>query len=361
MIIGVIMAGGVGERFWPGSRRLRPKQLLRLLTDKSLLEETIRRIEPLIPPERVFILTNVTLKGAILNEIPDFPEKNIICEPVGRNTAACLALAEAVSSARFEDPTMAVLTADHVIRDNAAFLKDVKAACAFAEESKGLLTIGIPPTRPETGFGYIEAGEPEGDISGVRIFRVNRFREKPDHATAETYIASGRFYWNSGMFFWKNSVLRNGLEEYLPETMEGINSYRAALGTSREDAVLAEVFPKLPAISIDYALLEKSDRVYAIAADFGWDDLGTWNALERWLPGDESGNILVGNGKLVSSSNCIVYNPPGEDAPLVASFGIDDMLIVVDGDVVLICPKSRAPELKKLVGEIRASGLDQYL
>jgi mannose-1-phosphate guanylyltransferase len=361
MLTGVIMAGGVGERFWPYSRKKAPKQLLKILGDHCFLEETIRRIKPLIPLERLFIVTNDSLKEPILQEIPEFHEKNIICEPMGRNTAACLALAEAVTSSRFDDPTMAVLTADHIIKDTESYLKNVETACRLAEETGGLITIGIQPDRPETGFGYIEAGEIISDDEGGRAHKVVCFREKPDLETAKKFLEAGNYYWNSGMFFWKNSVLRQNLTKFLPSTMEGMNRYRKSIGTSGEKEVLREEFEKLENVSIDYAIMEKAEKVSMVRSDFDWDDLGTWNALERFFPSDVEGNIILGESVSVETTGTVIYNPEGKTSPLVATYGLKDMLIVVKDDVVMVCPKSKAPDLKKLVKELKKRKLEQYL
>jgi mannose-1-phosphate guanylyltransferase len=361
MLVGVLMAGGIGERFWPYSRKEKPKQLLKIFSDKSFLEETIDRIAPLIPRERVFIITNDVIRKAIRSEIPGFPEENIICEPMGKNTAACIALAETVTSARYQDPTMAVLTADHIIRDNVAFLQNIDTACRFAEETKSLVVIGILPTRPETGFGYIEAGKIEKETPGGLIRRINRFREKPDSRQAEEFLKTGHFYWNSGMFFWKNSVLRACLNRFFPEMMKGMERYRQSLGTKEEKTVLAEIFQELKPVSIDYGLMEKADNIYMVRGDFDWDDMGTWNALERHFPKDEKDNLLIGRGLLIDTEESLVYNAQTGESPLVVTFGLKDILIVVARDVVMVCPKSQASKLKDLVGEIRKNNLDQYL
>jgi len=355
------MAGGIGERFWPYSRQRRPKQLLKIVTQKSFLEEVIRRIIPFFTLERIFLVTNSMMKKGIQEEIPDFPEDNIICEPMGKNTAACLALAEVVTSHRFGDPTMAVLTSDHFIHNGEVFLQNMEAACAYAEDTGGLATIGILPTRPETGFGYIEAGAVVQDRKGGRIFRVAGFREKPGRKTVEKYLKAGHFYWNSGMFFWRNSVLRANLERFLPKTMEGMNRYRNALGTPRADQILSEAFEKADPISIDYALLEKAENIFMVQADFEWDDMGTWNALERCFPKDEKGNLLIGPGAMVNTRDTLIYNPEMPDAPLVTTFGLKDILIVVDRDVVMVCPKSEAPKLKTLVEELHKKNFEKYL
>jgi mannose-1-phosphate guanylyltransferase len=355
------MAGGIGERFWPYSRQKRPKQLLKIVTKQSFLEEVIRRIIPFFTLERIFLVTNGTMKKGIQEEIPDFPEDNIICEPMGRNTSACLALAEVVTSHLFGDPTMAVLTADHLVHNSEVFLRNIEAACSYAEDSGGLVTLGIPPTRPETGFGYIEAGAVVRDNEGGRIFRVVRFREKPESETVEKYLEAGHFYWNTGMFFWRNSVLRANLERFLPNTMEGMNRYRNALGTPEEDQILSEAFEKADSISIDYALMEKAENVFMAQADFEWDDIGTWNALERLFPKDEKGNLLIGRGEMVNTRDTLIYNPETPDAPLVTAFGLKDILIVVDRDVIMVCPKSEAPKLKSLVEELYKKNLEKYL
>ncbi len=360
MIVGVIMAGGVGERFWPLSRQNRPKQLLHIMSEQSFLQETIERIAPLIPPERLFIITSMRLKAPICRELPDFPADNVIGEPEGRNTAACLALAEVVVSARFPGATMAVLTADHIIGDPDAFIANVGAACRYAEESGGLITVGIPPTRPETGFGYIETGDLVHNEPHGRIHRVKRFLEKPDRTTAERFLADGRFLWNSGMFFWTLDALRSSLETYLPATMKAMKEYRTALGTPEAGSVLARTFSGLEKISIDCAVMEKAPNVFVVEADFQWDDLGTWNALERALPADASGNIVLGKALPLDSRGVLIHNKR-ENAPMVAAFGLEDILVVVDHDVILVCPKSRAPELKNLVAGVREKTGETYL
>jgi mannose-1-phosphate guanylyltransferase len=360
MLVGVLMAGGVGERFWPYSRKERPKQLLRIFSGKSFLEETIDRISPLIPRERIFIITNDVIKKAIRSEIPGFPEENIICEPMGKNTAACIALAEVVTSARFGDPTMAVLTSDHIIKNTPAFLGNVDTACHFAEETKSLVVIGIPPTRPETGFGYIEAGKMERETRGGTIHSIKQFLEKPDLRKAEEFLKMGHYYWNSGMFFWQNSVLRAGLNKFLPDMMRGMERYRQSMGTGEGNSVLREIFQGFKPVSIDYGLMEKADNIYMVRADFEWDDMGTWNALERHFPKDRNDNVMVGTGLLVNTKDSMIYNPQGT-SPLVVTFGLNDILIVVAPDVVMVCPKSDAAKLKDLVGEIRKNDLEQYL
>ena len=355
------MAGGVGERFWPYSRRKTPKQLLKITGDKSLLEEAIERLTPLIPIERIFIVTNRIYETPIVEQIPGLTRENIISEPVGRNTAACLALAEAVTSTKYPDATMAVITADHVIKDREKFIQNVEAACRFAEDKESIVTIGIRPTRPETGFGYIEAGEKAVSYPEGEVYRVLRFREKPDLTTAKTFLQAGNFYWNSGMFFWKNSCLRANLEKFLPDTMKGINQYRQAIGTPEEESLLERVYENLEKISIDFAVMEKAKQVYVVPADFDWDDVGTWNALERYLPADQNGNHVVGKALTLETSDTVVYNPERPEAPLVVGFGLDELLIVAARDVVMVCPKSRAPELKKLTAELRKKGMDEYL
>lgn len=361
MRIAVIMAGGVGKRFWPYSRSSRPKQLLKIVTERSFLEDTISRIEPLIPREKTYIVTSEELKKAIHKEMPSFPVENIICEPEGRDTAACLALAEVVTSARHPDATMAVLSADHIIRDGESFRRNVDAACRHAEENNALVTLGIVPDRPDTGYGYVEAGEMIEEKPGGQVFRVKRFREKPDADRAREYVAAGNYFWNSGMFFWTSRSLRENLEKFLPETMEKLNRYRDAMGKPGAEEMLVKFFPGLKKISIDYAIMEKAENVCMVKADFDWDDLGTWNALDRQFKKDEKGNLLIGKGLLVDSEETLVYNPPRAGAPLVATFGLEDSLVVVADDVVMVCPKSRAPELKKLLSEVEKQTGEEYL
>jgi len=357
----VIMAGGSGERFWPASRCARPKQLLRLTDpDRSMLEEAIDRIEPLIPRENVIVATSELLQGPIREAITGLPPENVIGEPAKRNTAACLALAAAHLEQRFGDPrelSMAVLTADHQIADPDEFRAVVAAALDFAAEHDALVTIGVPPTRPDTGYGYIEVDEPvhAADLRpGGRpaIRPVLHFREKPDRPTAERWATSGRHLWNAGMFFWKVSTLLDGLAATMPALRAATDEMVQALARNETGAPrLAEVFAGLEDTSIDYGMMERASGVHVIPATFAWDDVGSWDSLTRTRTPDAAGNVTTGEPVVIDSRDCIVYDDTGGAA--VAVVGMRDVVVAATPDGILVCPKDRAQDVKKAVAELR--------
>ncbi len=365
----VIMAGGAGERFWPVSRRLRPKQLLNLTSpDHTLLEESIDRILPLIPPERIWIATARSLVEPIRQARTGVPDRNVIGEPCKRNTAGCLAYAAACLLARYPDRvpeglSMAVLTADHRIDPAQQFRRTVEAALEAAERDGALVTIGVVPTRAETGFGYIEVPQDAAPLAGPArglppVYPVARFREKPDPATAEEYVRAGRFLWNSGMFFWRLDRFMAELGAASPAHAEAIPVMVGALKADDEPAA-EQVFERLPDISVDFALMEKAERVATARAEFHWDDVGAWDALNRGWPRDAAGNVTRGDPVLVDAHNCIVYNDPGAARTAVAAIGVEDLIIVVTNDGVLVTPKGRAQDVKQAVAELKARGAEQ--
>jgi mannose-1-phosphate guanylyltransferase len=344
----LIMAGGSGERFWPVSRVNRPKQLLRL-TDPSetLLEEAVNRISPSISKDHVLIATGLPLVDAIRAE-QLIPDENVVAEPSRRNTLGCLCWAAANLMARHpgvEDQiAVAVLTADHKIGEPGRFRRTVQTALDVAIHSGGLVTIGIRPTRSETGYGYVELGEPVSGVSNA--YRVASFREKPDLATAEKYVSDGCL-WNSGMFFWTLAGFLLELSKANQEAHQVTLDMARQLAAGNQNAA-AEEFAKLPNQSIDYALLEKSDNVYTVAADFPWDDVGAWDALERTLPSDD--NVTVGKCLLVDCAGTIAYN----DNPdmLVSAVGVEDLVIVTTKGAVMVCRKSDAQRVKEILQEL---------
>lgn len=366
--IAVIMAGGSGERFWPLSRRQRPKQLLRLTRpDRTMLEESIARITPLIAPEHVFIATSKALVAPIREAKTIIPEANVIGEPCKRNTAGALVYAAAQVLARHGEEnaarvSMAILTADHQIEGAEAFLKTIEAAMTSAERDGALVTIGIPPTRPETGYGYIETPENAAATPLTEglppVYPVARFREKPDLATAREFIATGRFFWNSGMFFWRLDRFLEELEHSSPAHAAAVRAMAAALRQGDETRVEA-IFAALDDISIDYALMEKARRVTVTRAAFGWDDVGAWDALDRAWPHDADGNVTAGDPILIDTRDSIVYNEPGAERMAVAAIGVEGLVIVVSPDGVLIVPKDRAQDVKRAVAELKKRGAGQ--
>jgi mannose-1-phosphate guanylyltransferase len=362
------MAGGSGERFWPASRSVRPKQLLRLTDPKlSMLEEAIERIAPLIPPEDIVIATSEALAEPIARAIPALQRSNVLAEPAKRNTAACLGFAAAHLVAERGDPSqiaMAVLTADHQIGRPDVFRATVDAALGFAERNDALVTIGCEPDRPETGYGYIEIDEQLAEATPVGpVHRVARFREKPNLATAEEYARSGRHLWNSGMFFWRVSTLLEGFDRHMPALAAAIPAMRESLGEHAARPVarerLAAAFAPLEDVPIDIGLMERARNVYVIRARFPWDDVGAWDSLTRTRERDAAGNVNVGDAILVDAHDCIVYNEPGAERMAVAVIGLDDVVVATTQDGVLVCRKDRAQEVRRAVAELRKRGRDR--
>jgi len=366
--IAVIMAGGAGERFWPLSRRSRPKQLLRLTRpDQTLLGNAVERIAPLIARERVYIATARGLVEPVRAARTGVPDENVLGEPCKRNTAGCLVYAVAQILARYGEAraagiSMAILTADHRIDSDELFRAAVEAALNVSEHGAALATIGIIPTRPETGYGYIEIPEkatPYTCATGLpSVYAVVRFREKPDTATAEEFVRTDRFFWNSGMFFWRLDTFLEELVLAAPAHAQATRAMAAALAKG-DQAEADRIFEGLEDISIDYALMEKARRVLTVRAEFGWDDIGAWDALDRYFEHDEDDNVAVGEPILIDTHDCIVYNEPGEAKMAVAVIGVEGLVVVVAGDAVLIVPKDRAQEVKKAVAQLKEMGAKQ--
>jgi mannose-1-phosphate guanylyltransferase len=337
----VILAGGVGSRFWPASTPRRPKQLLPLASDRPLIRDTVDRIVPLVPQERLRILTGAHLAGPLLEALPELGPGSLLLEPRAAGTAPVLAWAAAEIERRDPDAVMVSLHADHVIHPPEAFRALIARAAALAEGHRRLFTIGVPPTRPETGYGYIRTGaalEPlAGDAHPERGHAVAEFVEKPDRATAERYLASGEFLWNTGLFVWRASDLLDGLERHSPE-LGGLVPLLREGGTE-------EFFRRAPTISVDEALLERSDRVAVVRATFAWDDVGAWDAVARTRPADDAGNVLLGDAWAVESARTVLYADGG---PVVA-FGVEDLVVVRTAGVTFVAHRDRAPDLKKLL------------
>lgn len=360
--VAVIMAGGSGERFWPLSRFHHPKQLLHLSSEtQNMLEEAVSRIAPLIPAEHVYIATARHLQEAIRKAERVLPPENILAEPCKRNTAGCLVYVAAQLLARYGEGrqvTMAVLTADHLISDADGFRETVSVALNAAEQQEALVTLGIKPTRPETGYGYIEAGTAPEGAAPLAALPVAAFREKPGQADAEAFVASGRFYWNSGMFFWRLDVFLRELSLAQPVMAEHLLAMAKAL-RQHDEATSTQHFEALESISIDYALMEKAQRVLVVPAAFPWDDVGAWTALDRTREHDAAGNVAIGDPLLEDCENCIVYNAPGADAMAVGVVGMQDVIVVTAADAVLVLPKDRAQEVKRIVEALKARGSGQ--
>jgi mannose-1-phosphate guanylyltransferase len=353
----VILAGGRGERFWPLSRAARPKQLLDLVGDKPLIAQAVERLAGLVPPERVLILTNADLVEATRAAAPGIPPRNIVGEPVGRDTAPAVALAAALIKARDPLGTLAILTADHAIGDLPLFRQTLAAAMEAAESGNWLVTIGIKPHEPSTGFGYIEMGEILTTRAGVAFRRAARFVEKPDRATAERYLASGRYVWNSGMFIWTVPSVESALRAHHPELGGRVDEWARIVGAPDVQERLAASFSAVRKISIDYAVMEKADNILVAEGAFAWDDVGSWPALERHFPRDSDQNVFIGDAVAVQSARNIVYSK----GRLTALVGIEDAVVVQADGVTLICRRDRAQDIKMLIGRLRELGRDEVL
>ena len=351
----MIMAGVKGERFWPKSRQSLPKQFLSLTEDgKTMIQLTVERILPIVQMEDIYIVTNQAYKTLVMEQLPGIPEENILCEPVGRNTAPCIGLGAVHIQKRYGDAVMLVLPSDHLIKYTAMFLDTVEKGCAVAEEGENLVTLGITPHSPETGYGYIKY---KPGKSFRDVLEVECFVEKPDLETAKKYVASEQYLWNSGMFIWKVSTILKNLETYLPEIYEGICAIGQAIGTEEQETVLKTVFERLPSESIDYGVMEKAKNIYILSGSFGWDDVGSWLAVERLRSSDTFGNVISGNVVSVRTKNSIIQG----EKKLIATVGINDLIVVDTEDALLICKKDSAGDIKKVLENLRLCGQDQYL
>jgi mannose-1-phosphate guanylyltransferase len=334
-----ILAGGIGSRFWPASTPSRPKQLLPLASPNPLIVDTFTRAQKVVSDDRIHILTGSKLAKALPAALPDLSEAGLMIEPQARGTAPVLTWAAWEISKRDPDAVLISLHADHMIRLESAFVDLLHETAGLARREKLLFTVAVPPTRPETGYGYIEPGEPIPDSARVRAFGVVSFREKPDAGTAESYVAAGHL-WNSGIFVWKASTFLEELKEVTPEL--------ADLLPFLEEGRVDEFFARAPVTTVDVAVLERSGRVASVAATFEWDDVGSWEALMRSQETDDDGNVLIGNGHLVESSRNVVYSPEGT----VVAYGVEDLVIVQSGEVTLVTRRELAPSLKDLLDQL---------
>lgn len=354
-VTAVIMAGGRGERFWPKSRRSLPKQFLSLTDDgKTMIQLTVERISSLVNLEDVYIVTNKDYRGLALEQLPGVPKENILCEPVGRNTAPCIGLGAVHIAKKYEDALMLVLPSDHLIKFNKMYLNILQDACQIAEKQTNLVTIGITPDYPETGYGYIklDSHETEG-----RAFKVERFVEKPTLEVAKEYLATEEYLWNSGMFIWKTSSILNNFKKFLPDTYARLLKIQQAIGTDEQDNVLDKEFHAMESQSIDYGIMEKADNIYILPGTFGWDDVGSWLAVGRFRKTNEYGNVVNGNTITVNTHNCIIQG----EKKLIATVGLEDMIVVDTEDATLICSKDHAGDIKKVLENLKICNREEYI
>lgn len=351
----LIMAGGKGERFWPKSRKSLPKQFLSLTDDgKTMIQLTVERILPIVDMEDIYIATNKDYLPLIKEQLPDLPVQNVICEPVGRNTAPCIAVSAAIISKKYDDAIMMVLPSDHLIKYNSMYQGLLSDACEVAEKNENLVTVGITPDYPETGYGYIKliSSSMEG-----RAYEVDKFVEKPNIELAKEYVASDDYLWNSGQFIWKISTILNKFKTLMPDMYDGAMTIKDAYGTDEYETVLNKVFPEFTSISIDYGIMEKSKNIFVIPGSFGWDDVGSWLAVERIKKADESGNVIDGNIVTVNTKNCILQG----SGKLIATVGLEDLVIVDTEDATLICNKNSTADIKKILENLKNCDRNEYL
>jgi len=346
-----IMAGGVGSRFWPASTEETPKQFLDILgVGKSLLRLTFERFLKMVPADHILIVTNKRYKALTQEHLPELPERNILCEPSRNNTGPCVAYTALRLKAENPDAIFVTAPSDHVILKEDAFLEKIKQAFHFVENNNAIVTLGIQPTRPDTGYGYIETDcrcEGEMEDASVGVCSVNAFREKPDKNTAKEYIEAGNYLWNAGIFIWKASELIVSFKDNAPDIIKVLSEDLNKYNTEEEQSYIDEVYPNTPSISVDYAILERADNVYTIPADIGWSDLGTWNSLHAFLDKDENETVTLGaNTHLINTSGSIIRSDSNK---IVVVKGLENYIVVDEPGALLIYPKNDEQEIKQIV------------
>jgi mannose-1-phosphate guanylyltransferase len=359
-VCAVIMAGGVGTRFWPRSREKSPKQFLEIVGKGTMIQNTVSRLEQFVDIHDTFVVTNRVQKALVIKQLPALPEQNIIVEPVGRNTAPCIGLAALHVRAIDPDAVMVVLPADHIIQDAREFQRVLNVAVETANESSSLITIGIKSTHPETGYGYIQMFNEVGDHNPYfsrGVLKVKTFAEKPNLQTAERFLASGDFLWNSGMFVWRVDAILEQIQRCLPDLYTELQKVEPVVGTGQYQSTVEKVYGIIRGISIDYGVMEKADAVYVIPGEFGWNDIGSWSEVHRASGKDERGNSITGKVIQKDTTNCLIYSPD----KLVATIGVDDLIIINTEDALLVCRKGRSQDVKEISDYLRRKQMNEFL
>ncbi|MFC1564442.1 mannose-1-phosphate guanylyltransferase [candidate division KSB1 bacterium] len=363
MLFGIIMAGGIGKRFWPMSRNSKPKQFLNLYGDKNMLQMTVDRLQPVIKNEDIFVITNKDHVKLVKDSQSGVPSGNIIGEPLVRDTAPCIALSAILALNKDPDAVQVVLPADHLITDVKEFQRIIRLGADLASECNCLITIGIEPSRPETGYGYIQYDSVIADsklpenFQGKNILKVKAFAEKPNLATAQRFIESGDFLWNSGIFIWRASAILNEIGENLPDLYDSICRLEDHIGKDTFKAELLKSYKEIKSISIDYGVMEDASHVYVIKGNPGWSDVGSWEEYYKLHDKDENGNVIVGECETLEANNNLIIS----DDKLVAAVGLEDFVIVNSDNAILICPKSRTQEIKNVVDNLMKKNRKDYL
>jgi len=350
----VIMAGGVGSRFWPRSKKKLPKQLLQIVGNSTMIQATVERLNGLVEKKNIYIITNEEQRSEVIKQLHDVPVENIIDEPFGRNTAAAIGLASVIIKAKDPDALTFVFPADHIIKDEENFRNTLLSAANFANESKGLVTIGINPSRPETGYGYIQINDKKVSDN---IYKVYSFAEKPNYATAVRFLDSGDFLWNSGMFIWRVDAILDEMKMLMPDLYNGLMKISESLSKPDFKEMLTTVYSQLKKVSIDYGIMEKSSKVYLTRGTFIWSDVGSWEEVYQLAEKNEDGNSLSGNIYTDMVVDSYIYSPE----KLTAVIGVDNLIVINHDDTLLICRRDKAQEVKKVVDYLKIHKMDEYL
>ncbi|GIK22902.1 MAG: mannose-1-phosphate guanylyltransferase [Ignavibacterium sp.] len=350
----VIMAGGVGSRFWPRSKKKMPKQLLNIFGDDTMIQATVKRLTGMVENEKIYVITNELQSSEIKKQLPDLPVENIIEEPFGRNTAACIGLASVIIKAKDPDAITVVLPADHIIKDVDEFKNIIENAARFADESKGLVTIGMKPTRPETGYGYIQIDDkPVAD----NIYKVFTFAEKPNYATAVRFVESGDFLWNSGMFIWRVDVILDEIKNLMIDLHEGLVDIEKNLFANNFKEELKNIYAQLKKISIDYGIMERSSKVYLTKGSFSWSDVGSWEEVYQLSSKNENGVASIGKVYTNMVNDSYIYSPD----KMTAVIGLDNVIVINQGDTLLVCRRDKAQDVKEIVDYLKINKMDEHL
>lgn len=355
----VVMAGGKGTRFWPKSRAHLPKHLINISGKDTMIRETVNRISPLFPPDKILVVTAKNQAERVREQLPHLPAQNIIAEPKGLNTAPCIALAACFIQKRGGNEVMVCLPADHIIRDEDEFRRILRVAIEAAETCEALVTIGIEPTGPETGYGYLKRGELRMLSQGRKVYEVEAMREKPSRHDAERMITEGGYLWNSGMFIWRRDVIWDALSTFLPHLAQKMKEIVSFLDTDEAEEKIAAAYEAIEPISIDYGVMERAKNILIVPGNFGWSDVGSWDALWDVMPKDEAGNAIVGFKEAVSleAKNCLVHAP----GKIVSLIEVEDLIVVETPDALLICKRGSSQQVKRAVEIIEERGWTEFL
>jgi len=352
----VIMAGGIGKRFWPRSRRDKPKQLIDIVSKQSMLRLTYNRLQEVSNKNNIYIVAGQDLYEPILDELSDFSENNFIAEPCGKNTAPCIGLAATIIEGKDPDAVIGVFPADHLINDHYSFAKAVESGVKYARDHVALITFGVTPTRPATGYGYIQFNKKNLVKNGM-IHKVKTFAEKPNLNTAKRFLESGEFLWNSGIFIWKATNILNSIKLFLPELYESLQAVSEAIDTPEYNSVLKRQWATIHSNSIDYGVMEKAKNVYVVRGNFDWSDVGSWDAVYDIKEKDENGNVLIGNIVTIDTSDCYIYSQKN----LISTIGVEDLIIIQSKDSILIVNRNESEKVKDLVEILERKNRNEYL